>query len=52
MDGDERMEREGGMGGRGMAYGEIHHAWLGGLFNVLALGDFGVGVELEEGGGC
>ena len=29
-------------------YGEVHHARLGCLLDVLALGDFGVGVELEK----
>ena len=32
--------------GRGVAYGEIHHARLGRLLDVLALRDLGVGVEL------
>lgn len=35
-------------GGGGETYGEVHHADLGCLGDVLALGDFGVGVELSR----
>lgn len=33
---------------RGETYGEVHHAGLGRLLDVLALGDLGVGVELHR----
>jgi hypothetical protein len=41
---DERSESSGEEG----AYGEIHHARLSGLLNILTLRYFGIGVELSH----